>query len=473
MKLACFTNAKTLENCRMRRSIQPITKNHSRMKKYIITVFSILLFSGALQAQEKWTLEKCINYALENNLSLKSSKLNTESQEIRFQQAKNQRLPSLSAYGSYNLGIGQSKNKFDTYENKNSQSYPAGLNSSIEIFSGFQTQNRIKAQEFTLLASLEDLKKARESMAVNIASAYLQVLYNKELYQVALEQVSLSQTQVTRYESMAALGKIPKGQVFEIQAQMSKDKLNATQSLSTLQLSLLDLSQMLDLAEWSNFDIVIPEINMTSLGIKINPADEVFSYAVVNKASVKASELRLESSKKSLKVTEGAIYPSLSLSANYSNGYYPDSYNPDGSSIGLLDQLDINSRTSVGLNLNIPIFNRFDTRNNIKLSKIDIENAKLEVESTKKALYKDIQQAWFNATTASVKYEATIDAVKNTEEAYRFAEEKFNNGRATIYEFNEAKTKLASVKSDQLQAKYNYLFSVKILDFYKGETLKL
>lgn len=439
------------------------------MKKYIIAAFSIFLTIGISQAQQKWTLEQCIDHAFKNNISLKSSELNTISQKIKYQQAKNQRLPDLSASASQSLSSGNSLSNLGIY---NSQSYSAGIYSSLNLFSGFQIKNLIIAQDFTLKASLEDLNKAKESMAVNIASAYLQILYNKELYQVALEQVELSQTQVTRYESMAALGKIPEGQIYEVKAQLAQDNLSATQSLSNLQLSLLDLSQLLDLKEWSNFDIVVPEINLSSMGLMINPAEDVYNYAVGNKAAIKASEYRLKSSEKSLEVTKGALYPKLSLSASYGNNYYP-SQRDTGGIVGFSDQFHNNARTGLSLNLSIPIFNRFDTHNNIILSKIDVENAKLEVENAKKTLYKEIQQAWFNATTASAKYQASINAVQNTEEAYRFAEEKFNNGRATSYEFNEAKMKLASVKSEQLQAKYNYLFSVKILDFYKGESLRL
>jgi len=448
------------------------------MKKYIIAAFSILLTSGTVQAQQKWTLEKCIEYALENNITLKSTELTTKSQEIRLQMAKNQRLPDLNGSASGSLNFGQSLNSNNTYENKNSSSYSAGLNTNVVLFNGFQTKNSIEVQKFTLQASLEELKKAKESMSVNIASAFLQILLNKELYQVSLEQVQLSQTQLTRYENMADLGKIPAGQVFEAKSQLAKDKLSAAQSLSNLQLSILDLSQLLDLKEWTDFDIVSPTIYMQMLAMTAQPADEIFNYAVANKASVKASESRLKSSESSLKVTQGALYPSLSLWGSYSSRYYPDMMivNPTTnvySKASFSKQIDINAGTAFGLSLNIPIFNRFATRNNIKLSRIDVENAKLELDNTKKTLYKEIQQAWFSATTASEKYVASGEAVTYSEEAYRFAEEKFNNGRSTIYEFNDAKMNLASARSNQLQSKYNYLFSIKILDFYKGETIKL
>ncbi|MDP4277437.1 MAG: TolC family protein, partial [Bacteroidota bacterium] len=353
------------------------------------------------------------------------------------------------------------------------KSASAGISTSMVLFNGFKVKNTIDAQRFSLQASSEELKKAKEDMAVNIASAYLQVLYNKELYAIAEEQVDLSQSQVTRSETMASLGKIPEGQVYEAKAQLAKDKYNATESKATLDLSLLELSQMLELKDWKDFDIVVPNIDMTSLALMIQPADEVYTYAVANKSDVRSSEYKLKSSEKNLNVTKAGLYPSVYLGANYSNRYYSEQSNLNGTKANLGDQLNVNGGTAIGLSVSIPIFNRFDTKNSIRISKNEVERAKLEVENTKKTLYKEIQQAWFNATKASEKYVSSMETVKNSEEAFRFAEEKYNNGRATIYEYNEAKINLATAKSNQLQAKYNYLFSVKILDFYKGDPLKL
>jgi outer membrane protein len=168
-----------------------------------------------------------------------------------------------------------------------------------------------------------------------------------------------------------------------------------------------------------------------------------------------------------LKIAEGGLYPSLSLGANYSNGFYPDMTENFGK------QLDINSRASFGLSLNIPVFNRFETRNSIKIAKNNLRAAELELENTKKTLYKEIQQAWFNAKTALEKYYASSETLKQSEIAYDYAEAKFNYGKSTVYEYNEARLNKLSAISNQLQAKYNYLFCVKILDFYKGDPLNL
>lgn len=336
----------------------------------------------------------------------------------------------------------------------------------MPLFSGFQISNTIKAQELNLKASLEDLKKARESLSVTIASAYLQVLFNKELLQLAKDQEALSLQQLDRYQSMAALGKIPEGQVSEIKALYANNQLETSRAQSNLQLALLDLAQLIELDDWTSFDIVVPAIDVKALALQLTPADEIYNSAVSLKPVVKASELRLEQNERQLKVAEGGYYPSLSVGASYGNGYY-------GGNMSLADQLSKNARTSLHLSLSVPLFNRFETSNSVKSAKLAIRNAELEVENTKKTLYKEIQQAWFNASTAMDRFKASNESVEQSKIAFRFTEEKFNNARATAYEYDEARTKLASAQSNLLQAKYNYLFSVKILDFYKGEPLAL
>lgn len=443
------------------------------MKKILLAILTGCLSLGTVSAQQKWSLEDCINYAIKNNLTIKSGELTNDAQQIKLEQAKNQILPNLFAQFNPSLNFGTALNNQNVYVQQNSQSASLDISTRMVLFNGFRVKNAIKVQEFSSLASKEDLKKARESLAVNISSAYLQVLYNKELYTIAEEQVNLSQNQVSKSEIMASYGKIPEGQVFEARAQLSKDKYNAIENKSTLQLSLLELAQILELKDWSNFDIQVPEIDINSSAMVIQPAEEVFNYAVTNKSDVKASEYRLRSTEKSLDISKGALYPTVDIGANYSNRYFSIQKHQDGTSVYLAEQLDINGGSAIGLSVSIPIFNRFDTKNNIRLSKIEVEKAKLELESTRKSLYKEIQQAWFNAVKATEKYKSSTDAVLNSEEAFRFAQEKYNNERATIYEYNDANMNLVTARSNQLQAKYNLLFCIKILDFYKGEPLKL
>ncbi len=436
------------------------------MKAKILTLIAITTLVSGVSAQQPWTLQQCIEQGLKQNISLKMSELSQENQAISLDRAKSQRLPDVSARLSQDLSFGQYMNNKGFYEFGNSQSYSGGLSANVILFNGFQVTKTIEAQKLNLLASIEDLKKAQESMSVSIASAYLQVLYNKEIVQVALEQEKLTQLQLDRYINMANLGKIPEGQVSEIRAQLANDKLNTTQVKNTLRLSLLDLSQLIELQEWNNFDVVVPSINVDALSLNLTPAEDIFAYAQANKPSVKASELRLKGSEKELEVAKGGYYPSVSFGANYGNGIYDTNASLGG-------QLEKNSRTSMGINMSIPIFNRFNTRNSVRSAEIAIKNAELNLENTKKTLYKEIQQAWFNATNALEKYNASKEAVAQSEIASKFAEEKFNSGKASAYEYYEARMKLVSATSNLLQSKYNYVFTVKILDFYKGEELAL
>ncbi len=442
------------------------------MKKTIIGLLSTtLLATFSLQAQKVWTLKECIDHALANNIAIKTAGLNAEVQGIEKKNAQYRRLPYVSASASHNIGFGQTQDNTGVYVNSNSQSTSAGLSTGITLFNGFQINNSVKAQQYNTLASLENLNKAKEDLSLNIASAYLQILYNKELYQLALEQVDLSKEQLRQYEIRYAHDKIPEGQLYEIKAKLAQDELSATQQKQTMELSLLELSQLLELEDWKDFNISEPDSQITVSKEALQlPAESIYDLAQSNRAAIKSAQYEVMTSEKMLEVSRGARYPSLSLGASYSNSYYDHSNyaNP-----GFKDQLSTNGRSNIGLSLSIPIFNRLNTTNNIKRSHINLETAKLQLENTKKKLYKEIQQAWFNANTAEEKYRASFETIRATQEAFRFTEEKFNSGRSTIYEYNEARMQLLRTRSEQLQAKYNLMFSLKILDFYRGNSIHL
>ena len=442
------------------------------MKKTVISLLSTALLAAFnLQAQKVWTLKECIDYALANNIAIKTAGLNAEIQGIEKKNTQYRRLPYVSASASHNIGFGQTQDNTGVYVNSNSQSTSAGLSTGITLFNGFQINNSVKAQQYSTLASLENLNKAKEDLSLNIASAYLQILYNKELYQLALEQVDLSKEQLRQYEIRYAHDKIPEGQLYEIKAKLAQDELSATQQKQTMELSLLELSQLLELEDWKDFNISKPDSQiMVSKEALQLPAESIYDQAQSNRAAIKSAQYEVMTSEKMLEVSRGARYPSLSLGASYSNSYYDHSNYANPS---FKDQLSTNGRSNIGLSLSIPIFNRLNTTNNIKRSNINLETARLQLENTKKILYKEIQQAWFNANTAEEKYRASFETIRATQEAFRFTEEKFNSGRSTIYEYNEARMQLLRTRSEQLQAKYNLMFSLKILDFYRGNPIHL
>ncbi len=447
--------------------------------KRIILYLPALLICWSVQAQspaKKWTLEECITYAIEHNIDLKQKEQDQESRKVDLSTSKNSWLPSLNANLGQNFDFGRSPSKTGVIVDQNSANSSFYLQTSMPIFDGFKIPNDIKARKLDLLAATENLNKAKEDLAINVASYFVEALYNKELLTVAELQAALSTEQVTRTESLVNAGKVPLSQLYDIKAQQAKDEASLTEAKNNVNLSLLNLAQMLELERTGqSLDISVPEIEdaiekyMTS----ILPPDVVYNNAVAVKPQIKEQEYLLESQKKMLKVAQAGYFPKLDFSASYSNGYYHYSGGTDIVNSSFSDQLNQNGRKTIGFSLSIPLFNRFQTRNNVRSSRIAILNRELMMENSKKVLYKEIQQAYFNATAAQEKYKATGKSVLASKEAFGYAENKYNAGKSTVYEYSESKTKYSQSLSEQIQAKYNYIFRAKILDFYNGIPIKL
>lgn len=447
--------------------------------KRIILYLPALLICWSVQAQspaKKWTLEECITYAIEHNIDLKQKEQDQESRKVDLSTSKNSWLPSLNANLGQNFDFGRSPSKTGVIVDQNSANSSFYLQTSMPIFDGFKIPNDIKARKLDLQAATENLNKAKEDLAINVASYFVEALYNKELLTVAELQAALSTEQVTRTESLVNAGKVPLSQLYDIKAQQAKDETSLTEAKNNVNLSLLNLAQMLELERTGqSLDISVPEIEdaiekyMTS----ILPPDVVYNNAVAVKPQIKEQEYLLESQKKMLKVAQAGYFPKLDFSASYSNGYYHYSGGTDIVNSSFSDQLNQNGRKTIGFSLSIPLFNRFQTRNNVRSSRIAILNRELMMENSKKVLYKEIQQAYFNATAAQEKYKATGKSVLASKEAFGYAENKYNAGKSTVYEYSESKTKYSQSLSEQIQAKYNYIFRAKILDFYNGIPIKL
>ena len=447
--------------------------------KRIILYLPALLICWSVQAQspaKKWTLEECITYAIEHNIDLKQKEQDQESRKVDLSTSKNSWLPNLNANLGQNFDFGRSPSKTGVIVDQNSANSSFYLQTSMPIFDGFKIPNDIKARKLDLLAATENLNKAKEDLAINVASFFVEALYNKELLTVAELQAALSTEQVTRTESLVNAGKVPLSQLYDIKAQQAKDEASLTEAKNNVNLSLLNLAQMLELERTGqSLDISVPEIEdaiekyMTS----ILPPDVVYNNAVAVKPQIKEQEYLLESQKKMLKVAQAGYFPKLDFSASYSNGYYHYSGGTDIVNSSFSDQLNQNGRKTIGFSLSIPLFNRFQTRNNVRSSRIAILNRELMMENSKKVLYKEIQQAYFNATAAQEKYKATGKSVLASKEAFGYAENKYNAGKSTVYEYSESKTKYSQSLSEQIQAKYNYIFRAKILDFYNGIPIKL
>jgi len=449
------------------------------MKQVISSValasFLFCLPAGAQETAKQWSLEECIRYAIENNIDLKQRELEQQSREVDLHTSKYSWLPSLNASVGENFGFGRSESKDGLIVDRNSANTTAGIQLSMPLLD-LKIPSDIAARKLDLKASFETLNKAKEDLSINVASYYLQVLYNKEMLKIAELQVALSSEQVTKTEALYNAGKVPVSQLYDMKAQLAKDEVTLTESKNNVKLALLDLAQSLELErDGENFDILEPETGdaVEQYMSSIIPPDQVYDHAVGFKPQIKEQEYLLESQKKMLKVAQAGYYPKLNFSAGYSNGYYHNFGDGDYNNASFSDQLKNNGQKSVGFSLSIPIFNRFQVRNSVRSARINIHNRELMMENSKKTLYKEIQQAYYNATAAQEKYVSSDKSVDASKIAFSYAEERYGAGKSTVFEYSEAKTKYAQSLAEQTQSKYNFIFRAKILDFYNGTPITL
>ncbi len=439
------------------------------MKRYITFSFFAIactLFSG-VYAQEGWTLRQCIEYATEHNIQIRRSENTAEQNRVSLNTAKWSRLPDLSAGASQRWSWGRTASPLDnSYTNTNSGSSSASVSTSLPLFTGFELPNQKALAELNLKAALADLEKAKEDLAINVAHAYLKVLLNQELYVITEEQILVSKEQHARMQQLAEVGKASPAEVAEAEARVAQDEFSVIQAYNNYQLALLDLSQLLELPTPEGLKLAAPESDAHAL---LTPPEEIYMEALLFKPEIQAAQFRLEGSEKSIKIAQSAYYPELSFGGGLSTGFYTlngSAYDNFGR------QVNNNLNKYIGFNLSIPIFNRFVTRNRVRTARLQQMDIALQLDNRKKDLYKEIQQSWYNAVAAERQYQTSEVAVAANQEAFRLMQEKFENGKATSLEYNESKLNLTRALSEQVQAKYDFLFSTKILAFYKGEPIE-
>ena len=422
-------------------------------------------------AQKQWTLPECINYAIEHNISLKQRENTRRQNEVSLNTAKNSRLPDLNAGVSESLGFGRSLGMDNTYSKNNTSNTSFQISTSVPILTGNRIENTIKLNQLNLEASTADLEKARNDIRTQIAQQYIQIVYDTEILAVAKRQIGIDSLQLYRLQEMERNGKATLTEVLQQQSTMEQSRLTATQAENTYRLDLLALTQLLELPSPEGFSIVIPTLpsNSASL-INVNP-EIIYQEAISVKPEVQAEELRLKASDANILIAKSAKYPTLSFNAGLGTNYYKTlngNYKQDSFS----SQLKNNFSQSLGLQLNVPIFNRYATRNSIKSASIDKENQQLALDNVKKSLYKEIQQVYYNTIAAEAKYKSSLQAKVTSDDAFNLTQSKYENGKATITEFNESKNNLMKAESDLVQARYQLIYQKALIDFYRGKELR-
>jgi len=446
-----------------------------KTKDMLVLVF--LCACTLLSGQSKpWSLEECIQYAIEHNISIKQLVIQKNIDEVNLNTSQMSRLPDLNASGGQNWSFGRTQIRTGLYENSNQSSTNLSLGSSIPLFTGFRIPNEIARDKLNLETSVRNLEKAKDDLALNVASLFLQVLFNKELLKINQEQLALSQSQIERTRALTDAGKVPLSQLYDIEAQVANDKVSVVQAENDLRLALLDLAQSLELQQNPDFDVVAPSLGdvVTEYTSSAQPPQTVYENAVQVKPAIKARELQVKSAEKTLAIAKSGYYPTLSftmgIGTNYFYLYNSPVTNPNSS---FANQIKNNMAEGIGLSLSVPIFNRFSVRNQVRNAQFNIENQQLALEDAKKTLYKEIETAYLNAVSAREKYIAAQQAIKSTSESFNYAKERYEIGKSSVFEFNDARTRWMRSQSEEIQAKYDFIFRTKILDFYNGIPIKL
>lgn len=437
------------------------------MKKTLTLIMGLAVF-GTAQAQQAWSLRQCITYALEHNISIKQQENTVESNRISLNTSKNSRLPGLQASASQSMNFGRGLTADNTYANRNTMSTGFDLGTSVSLYTGGQMTHDIRQKEINLQAALVDLNRAKDDISMQIASTYLEVLYQKDMLAVAKNQLELAKLQESRLQALLQTGKIAETEVVEAHATVASDELQVTQAENQVQLALLNLSQLLELQTPEGLDVETPVIAQAQDVILPLP-DVIYAEANGIKPQVQAQVLRLKSAEESIEIAKAGKLPRVSLSGGLGTNYYHTSGFPSNK---FASQLKDNLSKYIGLSVSVPIFNKYATRNQIKTAKLQYQTQQLQLEETRKGLYKEIQQAYYNALAAQKQCVSSEAAEKASQSAFELVSKKYENGKATNTEFQESKTRLLKAEADYLQAKYTFLFRTKILEFYRGVALE-
>jgi len=479
--------------------------NMSRFAPALL-ILTLGVFDMEAQEVKKWTLKECVDLALEKNLRIQRGVYGVETSRANLLQAKGQFLPTMNGFGSYNKNYGRALNPTtNLFVDRNSTTISPSLSGSLPLFQGLRIQNSFKQSQKDLSASNEDLQKAKNDVILNVVSLYINVIFNKELLDNANYQLNSSQQVLERIRKQVEAGALSKSNQLNQEALVATNELTSINQENTLNLSVLQLKQAMQLPGSEPFDVDVPEIPAEDLVLDAN-SDAIYDQAVATMPEIKASMLRVESADYALKANKGSYLPRLGLNASVSSnssdlnvkrfvtsdGTYtvgttpvaqtsvtnelvlPLNYNTTITEENYAQgqQLQDNVFRNVALQLNIPILNGFATRTNVQRARINRELAEITVKETKNTLRQTIETAYNDALASARSYNASLKQVHAQEEAYRMNQQRFDVGALSFFEYQVSENDLFRAKSDLTRAKYNFIFRKKVLDFYQGKPIE-
>lgn len=435
------------------------------MKKTVL-LLSVLFLGIQLQAQsKKWTLQECVNHALENNISIKQSELDLEQTEAEKLEAIGNFLPSLNANASASKNTGLSLNPTtNQLENTTFGSASGAINVGYTLFDGLKNVRQLQRAKLSRLAAQYRLDRMKDDIALAVANSYLQVLLNKANLEVARAQNTVTLDQLKRTHELVDAGTLPRGDLLEIKATNANEKQQIAVAENNVKISLISLAQLLLIKDYSTFDIAENDYEIINGGIADKDVSEIIASAKQTRAEVKIAEKNVELAKKDLQISRGNYYPTLSAFFGYNTRYADnDPLNRD-----FVEQLYLNDGIGYGLQLNIPILNGFSARANVKRNKINLKNTKYQLEQAELDLESNVYQAYVDANGALKAYEAAKVALESQELAYQYAKDRYDVGLTNAFDFSQSKVRFDNARIEVNRAKFDYIFKLKVLELYFG-----
>lgn len=472
------------------------------MKKYSYVLVLSLLFAGLSFAQpgKKWTLQECVEYALKNNISIKQSELDVQLAKIDKKDAFGNFLPSINANANHSWNIGLNQNiTTGLLENQTTQFTSAGLNAGIDIYKGLQNQNLARRAKLTNLAAEFQLAKMKDDVSLNVANAFLQILFNKENLRVLREQLGNNERQMQRTDELVNAGSVPRGDLLDMKATVATSQKAVVDAENVLLISKLSLAQLLQLEDFKDFDVADGDYELAESPVMLQTPEAIFEKAKEARNELKIAKANLDIAERDVRIAKGAYQPNLqgyysfSTRAAYMDqvvGAIPDTENPvrvvgtvegTGQNVvtqnfipvlgkydPIFDQFSANKGHNFGLQLNIPILNGFAARNGVERSKVAFERSKIAYSQAELDLERNVYQAFVDAKGALNAYETALVAVEARELAFNYAQERYNVGMMNAFDLNQAQILLVNAQSDAVRSKFEYIFRVKVVEFYFG-----
>lgn len=451
--------------------------------KIKILLLITLLISIQVSSQKKWTLKECVHYALENNITIKQNELTIQLAEKDVAISKGNFLPNLGFNNNHSVSFGLSSGVNGVSSTQDIYTTNFNLDAGGTIFNGFRNLNSYKQAKLGVESSRFDLAKIEADISLNVVNSYLNVLFTKENLSVAMVQAEISKKQIERTQAQFDAGAIPKGDVLNAKSIAANDNQNVVIQENNLNIALLNIAQLLQVSP-TNFDVAKIEVDSPSGALLYENADDVYKKALINRPEINKAKLNIKNADLSIALAKGAFLPTITYSGRAGTSYFTVLGEPNirplidangeiigVESFGFSKQLDEQLSYVLGVSLNIPIFNGFQTKNNVAKSKIKKEQFKYALESEKLVLQQTIEQAYLDAKSAAKSYEASSISLNAQKEAFKNAQVSYDYGSITQFDFDQVRLRLVNAESSLIRAKYDYVFKTKVLKFYFGESI--